>query len=48
MNEGNGKREVERMRAEGRWRSAELSKRDKDTDKQEKGENQKIKIQEGV
>jgi hypothetical protein len=26
---------VERLRAEGRWMSAELSERDKDTDKQE-------------
>jgi hypothetical protein len=33
----NGKREVERMRAEGRWRSGKLSERDKDTGKQEKG-----------
>jgi hypothetical protein len=30
--------EVERMRAEGKWMSAEMSERDKDTDKQERRE----------
>jgi hypothetical protein len=44
----NGKREVERMRAEGRWRSGKLSERDKDTGKQEKGENQRTEVQQGI
>jgi hypothetical protein len=48
MDKENGKREVKRMSAEGRWWNAELSKRDQDTNKQEKGEKQKIEIQEGV
>jgi hypothetical protein len=47
MDKENGKREVERMRAEGRWRSGKLSERDKDTDKQEKGENQRTEVQQG-
>jgi hypothetical protein len=33
---GYANEEVERMRAGGRWMSGELSKRDKDTDKQER------------
>jgi hypothetical protein len=47
MDKENGKREVERMRAEGRWRSGK-SDRDKDKDKQEKGENQRTEVQQGV
>jgi hypothetical protein len=35
---GYASEEVERMRAEGIWMSAELSERDKDTDKQERRE----------
>jgi hypothetical protein len=35
---GSANDEVERMRAEGRWMSAELSERDKDTDKQARRE----------
>jgi hypothetical protein len=34
------------MRAEGIWMSAELSERDKDTDKQERRE--RIEVQQGV
>jgi hypothetical protein len=43
---GNASEEVERMRAEGKWMSAEMSERDKDTDKQERRE--RIQVQEGV
>ncbi|KAH0816611.1 hypothetical protein GEV33_006180 [Tenebrio molitor] len=35
---GYAREEVERMRAEGRWMCAELSERDRDTDKQERRE----------
>jgi hypothetical protein len=35
---GYASEEVERMRAEGKWMSAEMSERDKDTDKQERRE----------
>jgi hypothetical protein len=41
MDQENGKRKVERMRSEGRWRSAEQSKRDKDTTK-------RTEVKEGV
>jgi DNA-directed RNA polymerase subunit M/transcription elongation factor TFIIS len=39
---GYASEEVERLREEGRWMSAELSERDRDTDKQEK----RVRIQE--
>jgi hypothetical protein len=32
---------MERLRAKGRWMNVELSKRDKDTDKQERKERRK-------
>jgi hypothetical protein len=35
---GYASEKVERMRAEGKWMSAEMSERDKDTDKQERRE----------
>jgi hypothetical protein len=35
---GYSSEEVERPRAKGRWRNVKLSKRDKDTDKQERRE----------
>ncbi|KAH0816269.1 hypothetical protein GEV33_006522 [Tenebrio molitor] len=40
--------EVERLRAEGRWMSTELSERDSDTDKQERRERIRIQVQQGV
>jgi hypothetical protein len=33
--------EVERLRAKGRWMNVELSERENDTDKQERGERMK-------
>jgi hypothetical protein len=35
---GYANEEVERLRSKGRWMNAELSERDKDTDKQERRE----------